>query len=1177
MHSLSRISLTNWYLFDVQDIEIEGSTALIGPTGAGKSAILDALQTALIGTNKNVLKLNASAANVRGGRTVKEYCLGVLDDGGKDVARDRCETILALTFRDTNSKAPTTIGIALRADRDEPREELLCQFIAEGVAFSAIDIAQSVDEKGDFIQHWDDVRDTLKKLTAHTGGRFNEYPTGKSRQFIQDYLTIMRGPSQRPDPRHVQRALMNAVAFRPITDCTEFVRRYLLDDQPLDIERVRESLDVWNSVKQTIERINDQIRALHSSVFGPLLNAAKNHVKRVQSDWTEAHSEHLRLERVQQQDQEKLERLESEQRRLNAIIGYNEKAIDEERSELESLKAAVAQVDQGGQLQILSAQRSNAEKDIERAKKDILQIVDVLNRIASLVGIRECVPLSTHALIDRANTVVRSIGQSPTKEDGVLNNIAVIGDLCGDLAKTELIQNSLHQQCDALGIQVNELRLQLEKLDATITASSEDGAVLSHETRRFRDLLTKAGIRNQALPDVVEISEPAWAYALESLLGHNREAIIVPAERVRDALRLLREHRKEIGRVCRLIRTDRIEASSTEKSPPPGSITNILKTDNKYARAFIDATVGRFVRANDIHELEMLRYGIMEDCRTSAGLTYRVYLDIQPILGKTAAQEALIQAQTERDNLRESWLNEANKLKLLRDGIQQCTFAISYQESEPRSPSDTAAILQSARRVLKDQDELRHSLLSEAASEHLKEIEFINEDIKAREDENRETRILQREIDKNLGAVSEQLKATEQRLNDMADRRARIEDEEMTGIEYELSIKHVDEFAKWPEDRCLDLDALRSKVENQVGMTPEEKRIPFLADLRNESQAQSREASEQYQKSVFNGQNAFFVYRRDYGADDTVTSETSWVQILSIAIRDLHRLETNELRDHEHQAERAYEEMRLALKEDLLLRLHEKLSHMRQRINTLNTAMGKHKFLSRTYRFSWKANPNFAGIRRLSEKVAESPERSADIIAGEGEDEDVRAAMTEFEAYLANDEDTNLLGDYRNYYDFDLVMALDEQRTTTLDEAVGKASGGEGQVPFYVAIGASLRSAYFPGSPPGSSPSGMGLALFDEAFNKIDVANTQQIIKYFESCGLQLLIAAPEAQRPTFLESIDTIVNVNRQQGTDVVYVETEHIGPAAKSALTDANPATQEFEAFKESFERNQANSAAD
>ena len=105
----------------------------------------------------------------------------------------------------------------------------------------------------------------------------------------------------------------------------------------------------------------------------------------------------------------------------------------------------------------------------------------------------------------------------------------------------------------------------------------------------------------------------------------------------------------------------------------------------------------------------------------------------------------------------------------------------------------------------------------------------------------------------------------------------------------------------------------------------------------------------------------------------------------------------------------------------------------------------------------------------------------------------------------------------------------------------------------------------------------MGLALFDEAFNKIDVANTQQIIKYFESCGLQLLIAAPEAQRPTFLESIDTIVNVNRQQGTDVVYVETEHIGPAAKSALTDANPATQEFEAFKESFERNQANSAAD
>ena len=49
MHLLTRICLQNWYLIDAKDIDIQGATALVGPTGAGKSSIQDAIQTVITG------------------------------------------------------------------------------------------------------------------------------------------------------------------------------------------------------------------------------------------------------------------------------------------------------------------------------------------------------------------------------------------------------------------------------------------------------------------------------------------------------------------------------------------------------------------------------------------------------------------------------------------------------------------------------------------------------------------------------------------------------------------------------------------------------------------------------------------------------------------------------------------------------------------------------------------------------------------------------------------------------------------------------------------------------------------------------------------------------------------------------------------------------------------------
>ena len=127
---------------------------------------------------------------------------------------------------------------------------------------------------------------------------------------------------------------------------------------------------------------------------------------------------------------------------------------------------------------------------------------------------------------------------------------------------------------------------------------------------------------------------------------------------------------------------------------------------------------------------------------------------------------------------------------------------------------------------------------------------------------------------------------------------------------------------------------------------------------------------------------------------------------------------------------------------------------------------------------------------------------------------------------------------------------------TTLSSRALRGSGGEAQAPFYVAIAASLASAYYPGDRPGDENPGLGLCLLDEAFSKLDVRNSQALVDLYGAWGLQLLIAATEV--------MDTIVTVYKSADLKAVRIESEHPLEAAKRALAGINPDRQGLEAFE-------------
>ena len=243
MYELKRISLHNWYLVDVLDIPIREHAALIGQTGAGKSSVLDAIQTVISGNNRNVLELNA-AAGVQRGRSVRDYALGCVSDVNEGKPRrERCETTLVLTFHDKGLGKHIALGLLLRVEQD--LSEQTKRFIVEGCDFRIEDFVDG----GAVVSH-DAMVERLRKAHGDKAITFHQNST----KFVNAYLQLMR-PSAPPDAKRFLRSFANALQAKEMSDPTDFVRRFVLEPLPLDVAGVRSSISVWREMSAEVARI----------------------------------------------------------------------------------------------------------------------------------------------------------------------------------------------------------------------------------------------------------------------------------------------------------------------------------------------------------------------------------------------------------------------------------------------------------------------------------------------------------------------------------------------------------------------------------------------------------------------------------------------------------------------------------------------------------------------------------------------------------------------------------------------------------------------------------------------------------------------------------------------------------------------------------------------------------
>ena len=246
----------------------------------------------------------------------------------------------------------------------------------------------------------------------------------------------------------------------------------------------------------------------------------------------------------------------------------------------------------------------------------------------------------------------------------------------------------------------------------------------------------------------------------------------------------------------------------------------------------------------------------------------------------------------------------------------------------------------------------------------------------------------------------------------------------------------------------------------------------------------------------------------------------------------IHEIETSELRRYERQAREAAEKASTLLRGQFINALTSRISKMERELTAMNRGLADHPFHNERYSFHHTRLVEFQPILKIIEIGKTQPEALDLLFKGDEIPADFphRDTLRDIEALLEDPEkDFTEFEDYRNFFTFEIHMQdIVTGRTTRWETRRGTGSGAEQQVPIYVAIGASLASVYGSGNAQNGQATGMGLAIFDEAFSKMDGKNQRQMMSFYKKLGLQIIIAAPNEKRVAVQEHIDTVIEVDR-------------------------------------------------
>lgn len=1103
MKTLSTMHLVQFSFWDYETFNFrQGGTAFLGPNGAGKTSLADAVQIALVGAHGNHMHFNAQSVH-KDHRSVRDYALGTMRSGEGDqgvLARKREEALsyISLVFEGDAPGDVVSAGVCLHSIATEKHHRTLGLYILPGVRLTLEDHLGALDDGGKAPLDWPTF-DALARRLAKQAGRTPTL-TAKPETYLNELLHVLQHKGRTIDRDKFLRALAQSLRLKGIQSVNDYLRGYLVDAQPIDkqgtlkhIKTVRALVLQIEEVKQQIARLTDidkrfngvatlyRTRAVSAAVRLLLqVESADLDVGNLLSKEQELSGQidtlHAAIE-ARTQEQEELSN-----NHQNLLAAYNADPASQNPEHARQLRAA------------WQANVTNARRTVDRLVLDIREALDAAHEVSRVADDGSSMEFQRLAVKWDARA---KKGDSPDLEafQEVLLALKCI-------AKT--IEGLRRQHEEDAAIAARRLSGATERVRAAEKGIRlQDSGDVATAIAMFR----ADGIESRTVGSLVTVKDVSWQGAIESFLGRNRHALVVGYGRERDAVRILRRAQRPLYDVT-VVQPAHIQGDM-RRSVESTLVASLLESTNTIALTYLRRLLGQMRQVDTEEELERHERALTRDGMLSAnGGTRRIRL-ISPNEWVLGAQISAAERQALKAEVIEAMRADDEAQKRLRFTLEvEARVTRVLREMTPDHIQQSLSQMRTAKRSLEGTiDPAQIDLPS-----HLRDLQQRVNKAKLAADE--ATRMLI-ELGEQKGIKTTTFNVTKSNLADAQARLSKLQAEYAASI---ADIDYVAETATATYDKAMRINQSEGPATALIHLDNEAKTAN--ARIVNAEAAAKADFSEFINEMSIN----------------LVEERSDWRKAVLWVKSHIRKLTASTLIEYENEAAQAREAANQSFRADVAYRMREAIKRVEHDIEDLNRILRACPEFTGGEKYRFVANPALA-----HKPLYDLIQSSAFLEAGssplfEAADDVQKKLVAFLEACETGvDRANNPLEDYRLLFNFDLEIRVGDKKVDSLSKRLGVGSNGEHLVPFYVIAGASLANAYRLRA--GEAHDGTAVMIIDEAFHGFDAQNAYVTAQFLRSLGLQLVMAAPDADVGKLIPVLESYYDLDRF-GSDVFTAE---------------------------------------
>jgi uncharacterized protein YPO0396 len=1140
---VKKIIALSWGLVQDREYDMGNATMLSGPTGAGKSTLIDALQTVMTAARQGAFSYNPGqdeiSQNSRSGkskRTLASYIVGAEDNlfarpqgahGYVGVVFSPSEGEEGPSFTSVMA-CEATVENGPGGRRTAVQERLLfltvenAEVCAEDFEIAGEDGSRSRVPVENIYVH------LKKKYGAENVTNFGD----NKGDFLRRQYGLFRGLKfvSLEEALHAAKAWSSSIAYRPIGSVDELIKHQVLEEQNLgsEVAKISEMMRTVTELRREAERLAAIIEALDTlDASGEDALARFQDVVKLQSLSALKSSTELEQSITNATRARDAAMAEVSEAEAADIASANENA---------ALQAQLVELIAKRSNNTLAAEKDQLEKDIQHGEKNVVQ---KLGNVHAQLGQLQALVRSAEEGIDASFADTSTDLQMSRMElKGVLGELKglgldqavqnVINMYRGKLSEEAL--NALTQALERLDEKAAELKGVLSENEGSFAEVVEQTAArlatkLARDEESLRDKTAKAknlsagganypsniqaainhleenipGIKVEVLCDLIQPKSKDWQNAIEGFMGGDRFALFVEAKYEERATRALKGLRQRGG--AGVVQASKVVRDAERMTLKAGSMLDELVIDHDIAYAYMLAKYGSTMKVSDTEALRQAGRGITKDGFASSG--YKMYPcgldDGELFFGADAKRSAAERLVKDISALQDSILEGRRTQEALKK-LTRAARSANYEATTPYA-MDAAA---SYGTVAQLQRKLAAMDFSEIAN-----LEEEKKTLEAR------LQILARESNgrhQAIGGLRTKISDAEAKLanysRDLAMKqdavaRARVELEKLCAMDTTVSFESVwDGLVEDAKDGSLLVSNINNRI-NQAGQKLVAAHSEFCGELAR------------YNEKVRPGEQVSYVPATGFRG----TADSFWetypllMESLSVVKAQLRQQREVGIAESVERLRQAETEFNDVFTCQFCYKVKSKVDTGVSTLKALNRELQATPFGPDRYRIDWDWVPEYKKFYDYFTALNALGDAPAGDLFGAlklpPEQEKVREELKAL--LLDGNEDKAVkrlaeISDYRNYRVYDVWKESDSGSKVRLSQW-GTGSGGQLETPAYIIRAAILSHAlkHFTAKGPH-----LRLMVNDESFSKMDETRARAVIRYLnQTLGFQLISAMP--------------------------------------------------------------------